>query len=516
MIFSSLQYLIFLPVVVLLYWRTKGGARLALVVLSSYIFYMSWFPIYGLLLLLLTLANWGIAAWLGHTKPQATPETKTNRPAQSSAPTHVRKALLIAGLALNLGCLCYYKYTNFLLSNLFATLNLTHSSIAHLLGSMAVVPDWQAPVLKVMLPLGISFFVFEFVHYIVDVYRGSKPIKSFMEFAAFASFFPSQIAGPIKRYQDFNDRLRKPEEWSTPLFFEAMTLIVQGLFKKVVIADPIGIMIYRPFALLHHFSSTDALLTAVGFVIQVYCDFSGYTDIGRGSALLLGIRLPENFNLPYLSCDLADFWRRWHMSLGSWLRDYIYIPLGGSRTSRFANWRNLFLTMVACGLWHGASWHYVVFGAMQGLGLIINREWKLLLGELKPLERALNTLAGKALGTALTMLFITVSYAVFRAPDMPRAFNILASMINFHGKSMLLQPLLRSSITQLLSVYLSYWLITELANRRPQWFGPIVISKTLQALRFSTPVRLASWTAAIILTLAARPTDAVPFVYFQF
>src|SRR5262249_47668893 len=160
---------------------------------------------------------------------------------------------------------------------------------------------------------------------------------SFMEFAAFASFFPSQIAGPIKRYQDFNERLQKPEPWSTSLFYEGMTLIMQGLFKKVAIADPIGALIYRPFSTMVPLSSGDAIIAAVGFTAQVYCDFSGYTDIGRGSALLLGIRLPENFDLPYLAHDLADFWRRWHMSLSYWLRDYVYIPLGGSRKARFAN-----------------------------------------------------------------------------------------------------------------------------------------------------------------------------------
>ncbi len=173
MIFSSLQYLIFLPIVVMLYWRTKGGARLALVVLASYFFYMSWFPIYGLLLLFLTAVNWVLAFGLDKDKSAS-----------------YRKPLLTAGLILNLGCLCYYKYTNFLLANIFDFLNLTHTWLGQIFWHSSQVPAWQAPVLHVMLPLGISFFVFEFVHYIVDVYRGSKPIKSFMDFAAFASFFP--------------------------------------------------------------------------------------------------------------------------------------------------------------------------------------------------------------------------------------------------------------------------------------------------------------------------------------
>jgi len=501
MIFSSLQYLIFLPIVVLLYWRTKGGTRLALVVLSSYIFYMSWFPIYGLLLFGLTLVSWLLALGI----ERIAPEFKQRR-----------RALLTGGLLLNLGCLCYYKYTNFILINLFQLFNWSHQSITKLIGGTAAVDAVQAPILKVLLPLGISFFVFEFVHYIVDVYRGSKPVKSFMEFAAFASFFPSQIAGPIKRYQDFNERLRQPEPWSSNLFFEAMTLIMQGLFKKVAIADPIGLLIHGAFTRGHLFSSVDVVIATVGFVAQVYCDFSGYTDIGRGSALLLGIRLPENFNLPYLSHDLADFWRRWHMSLGAWLRDYVYIPLGGSRTARFLNMRNLFLTMVACGLWHGASWHYIVFGAMQGLGLIVNREWKSVLQSVKPLGAAMETTAGRWFGTFFTMAFITISFAVFRAPDMPHAIDLLGSIFTGHSESAMSLPVLRSGVLQFTGIYAMFWLISELANRKPEIFGSLVNAGDNPILRFSAPLRFASWTAAIMLTLAARPTDAVPFVYFQF
>jgi D-alanyl-lipoteichoic acid acyltransferase DltB (MBOAT superfamily) len=501
MIFSSLQYLIFLPIVVLLYWRTTGGVRLALVVLSSYFFYMSWFPVYGLLLLFLTFVNWLLAGRLANIAPESTAQ---------------RRALLTGGLLLNLGCLCYYKYTNFILTNVFQLFNWSHKTLSQLAGNAGAVDAMQAPVLKVLLPLGISFFVFEFVHYIVDVYHGSKPIKSFMEFAAFASFFPSQIAGPIKRYQDFNEKLKQPEPWSSTIFFEGMTLILQGLFKKVAIADPIGLLIHTTFTHAHVFSQGDALLAAVGFVAQVYCDFSGYTDIGRGSALLLGIRLPENFNLPYLSHDLADFWRRWHMSLGTWLRDYVYIPLGGSRTGRYLNMRNLFLTMVACGLWHGASWHYVIFGAMQGIGLCVNREWKGVLKAVKPLGSAMETPIGKWFGTFLTMLFITVTFVVFRAPDMPHALVMLQSAISGSGMAFMPLYVLRSGVLQFTGIYMMFWFLNELANRKPAIFGSLVNQNAETVLRFSPQLRFASWTAALILTVAARPTEAIPFVYFQF
>lgn len=491
MIFSSLQYLLFLPFVAILYWQTRGLARLILVVVASYIFYMSWLPIYGILLFILTTANWmlGLAmGWARDRKPS------------------LFKPLMLLGLLGNLGCLCYYKYANFFLSNLFASINWFAVQVKP--ASATPLATWSA--LDILLPLGISFFVFEFVHYLVDVYRGDKPLKSWFEFAAFAAFFPSQIAGPIKRFQDFVEFLRKPLPWSSELFNEGGTLIIQGLFKKVAIADPLGIAIAPAFVQSMSVSSPDAWIASIGFVIQVYCDFSGYTDIGRGSALMFGIRLPENFNLPYLAHDIGEFWRKWHMSLSYWLRDYVYIPLGGSRRNMFLQWRNLFLTMVACGLWHGADWHYVVFGCLQGLGMIVNREWRQALRRAKPLEQAVNTSVGKYAGTALTMLFITVTFTIFRAPDVPTGLNVLASWFSSDASCTLWEPIVKCGVLVFLGIYVSFWLLTEYLKR----------GKATTAIPYPMvypgALRFGAWTAAACLMVAARPTVATPFVYFQF
>lgn len=491
MIFSSLQYLIFLPIAVFLYWRTRGGARLAVVVGASYLFYMSWLPAYGLLLFFLTCTNWLLGL------------------AIESSRDRWRKAWLGGALIINLGSLFHYKYTNFVLENLAGGFNWVRAAVPWLAGG---IPAWDAPALNILLPLGISFFVFEFVHYTVDVYRGDKPVKSWMEFAAFASFFPSQIAGPIKRYQDFVERLRQPEQLHAPLFKEAMTLIVRGLFKKVAIADPIGAVVFTGFSSSHALSCSDSLIASIGFVIQVYCDFSGYTDIGRGSALLMGIRLPENFQLPYLSHDLADFWRRWHMSLSFWLRDYVYIPLGGSRGNRLSGWRNLFITMTACGLWHGAAWHYVIFGALQGVGLIVNREWRHFVSSVKMLKALSETWAARQLGTLLTMAFITATYTIFRAPDMAHAFNVFAGLADVQGACTLGLDVVKSGAIQFLAVYMAFWILSEAlarANLRLPWLWS-------PAEGYVLPVRLASWTASVILMIAAKPVEACPFVYFQF
>ncbi len=507
MIFSSLQYVIFLPIVVFLYWRTTGGARLAIVVLSSYFFYMSWLPIYGLLLFALTAFNFGIAFAIDKT-----------RPVDGANKSLLHNSVFALGVLLNVGLLVYYKYASWIMEQVVNAYNLFITQMnAFPIFKVAAANPWDAPVYSVILPLGISFFIFEFVHYIVDVYRGDKPMRSFMEFAAFASFFPSQIAGPIKRYKQFTETLRTPTPLDKDQFVEASRLIVQGLFKKVAIADPLGYVVAAPFSTTQLLSAPDAWIAAVGFFIQVYCDFSGYTDIGRGSALLLGIRLPENFNLPYLSRDLADFWRRWHMTLGSWLRDYIYIPLGGNRTGMLLQWRNLFITMVACGVWHGASWHYIVFGAAQGIGLCVNREWKGLLKKSPTLNALCESKPGILLSHSAVVLFIIITYAVFRAPDMPHAMNMLTSMLNFHGPCTLYSTVEKSGVIYIACLYFAFWLLTDKVSKSEFLMS---VAKTLglsqDGKTFDWPVRFASWTAACLLMFAARPTEAVPFVYFQF
>lgn len=549
MIFSTFEYLLFLPLVVLLYWCLKGTWRLWLVIASSFFFYMSWLPGYGLLLLLLTTANWLLGICLGKT-------AKTN--------AVLARTFLWAGLILNLGALCYYKYTGFILDNVAKGFNFFQGNfvpVAHRL------PVWDAPVVEILLPLGISFFVFEFVHYLVDVYKGHAPVTSWGEFAAFASFFPSQIAGPIKRYQDFIERLHAPERLSPSLFYEATGLIMQGLFKKIAIADPLGMVIYPTFAATAVGSTADVLIASIGFVIQVYCDFSGYTDIGRGSALLMGIRLPVNFELPYMAADLTEFWRRWHISLSSWLRDYIYIPLGGSRYGVLMTWRNLFITMAACGLWHGASWHYVIFGCLQGVGLIVHRQWQNLADKSDTITRFGKTFVGQWWGVFLTMTFMTGVLIVFRAPDMPHAMLIFQGLLNVAAPCQLYVPLLKSGALVFLGTYLLFWraqvwwqaqaskpartlaidsstaagtapAIASPATAVPSSATAIASDATASPHNatgttshatavpsnaskladnvIALPLRLASWTAAVLLMIAATPNEAVPFVYFQF
>ncbi len=524
MIFSSVQYLIFLPVVVFLYWRLNGLPRLILTVVASYVFYMSWLPIYGVLLALMTVVNWALSIGIENCRtPEQSAETNSAalQPGQTAADStaepskpkskpklvakydhpKLAKAMLLVGLLLNVGALCYYKYINFVIENISAAVH-------------AVAP--------LILPLGISFFVFEFVHYLSDVYKGDKAVRSFFEFAAFAVFFPSQIAGPIKRYQDFIPKLRNPLPLTNPLMIEGTSLFMQGLFKKAALADPIAAIIAKPYATLDPLSCPDAWIAAFGFVIQVYCDFSGYTDMGRGSALLLGIRLPINFDLPLLSTDISVFWRKWHMSLGSWLRDYVYIPLGGSRAGIWNQHRNLFITMVVCGIWHGATWHYILFGATQGIGLIVHREWCRVLEGAPKLKQACASQIGTVLAILFNTVFVVLTYSIFRSPDIPHGLNLWAGAFSFQGAATLIEPLCKSGVLVIGAAYFIFWQTTEYLRHHQSAIDKFIkapAQKENQApgqVVFLNPLRLATYTAAAILIVASKPLEAVPFVYFQF
>jgi alginate O-acetyltransferase complex protein AlgI len=505
LIFSSPQYFLFLPLALLCYWKTSGTTRLLVTVVASYLFYMSWMPTYGILLLAMTAANFVLG--LGIEKARA-------EEAKKLAGTY-----LGLGLLLNVGALCYYKYFNFIFENVIGAIIAVSSMIPGLKLSPAFMHLADSPLLNVILPLGISFFVFEFVHYLSDVYKGDKAIKSFLMFAAFAAFFPSQIAGPIKRYQDFVAQMANPMQLDRPLFYEGASLIMQGLFKKVAIADPLGALIMPSFSTLQALSAGDAWAAALGFVVQVYCDFSGYTDMGRGSALLMGIRLPINFELPLLSLDISALWRRWHMSLGSWLRDYIYITLGGSRRGMVIQSVNLTITMIVCGLWHGASWHYILFGGLQGLALSVHRAWCLFIKDKAAVNAACESKIGIALRYIFTFAFITCTFALFRSPDIPHALVIWSGMLNFAAPFTQTVPILKSGILPIVILYFAFWQLTEYLRKHKTFADGELKDSLMPAgarMLFANPVRLATWSAALILMVASKPLEAVPFVYFQF
>jgi D-alanyl-lipoteichoic acid acyltransferase DltB (MBOAT superfamily) len=495
LLFNSFSYLIFLPFVVLLYWLIAERYRRLLLLVASYLFYMNWLPAYGLLILALTGVNYALGIAIGLY------------PGLSNH-ARLRKTLLVAGLVFNIGCLCFFKYANFLLDSLLQSV--------HWLGAVSRAPALTSlpePALKIILPLGISFFTFEFIHYIVDVYKGSKPIKNFFDFALFAAFFPSQIAGPIKRFQDFELQLAKPHSIETADLRGGMFLIMQGLYKKMVLGDNLGTLVGYGFSHIQQLGTVEAWLAMATFQFQIFFDFSGYTDIGRGSAMLFGYKVPENFNWPFVAASLTDFWRRWHMSLTSWLRDYLFIPLGGSRGNSWLVRRNLMLTMIIGGLWHGAAWHYVAWGAFHGVGLVLSKDWHDFVSTVKPLATMRASKIWHYGGGALTMLFLFVAGTIFRAENLSDTLTILQHALTFKQSTELLAQLSHSTLLASLPAYAVFlcWR-SWLANYRPH---PL-LQPVLRWWDDAVHARAVAYVALAVIIAGFARGIVTPFIYFQF
>ncbi|MBX9570417.1 MAG: hypothetical protein K2X77_16085 [Candidatus Obscuribacterales bacterium] len=472
MLFNSISYFIFFPLVLCAYWLSPKTFRRALLLVASYVFYMSWMPVYGFLLFCMTFANFGIGLLID----------KRN---QSSS------FFLAIGVVLNLALLCYYKYTNFLIQ--------TFNSFLGRFGEFQPVANTD-----IILPLGISFFVFEFIHYLVDVHRGGKPIKNIIDFALFAAFFPSQIAGPIKRYQDFVLQLGQA---LIPKVNEGIRLLLQGLFKKVALADNLALVANAGFSNPSALGGADALIACLAFTFQIYFDFSGYTDMGRGSAYLLGFSLPDNFNLPYIASNLSDFWKRWHISLSSWLRDYLYIPLGGGRCSRTRKHANLLLTMLLGGLWHGASWHFVVWGALHGAGLVISHEYDAFVSKTAALGRAHKRLPLRICSSILTLCFVILCWIFFRAESCSSAFSMVHSLVSGRESQIVYEVLVQTPVLVALVLYSIYGTFYCIYSKMP----PLFAGLSLQA-----PSRAIIYLSVFFAAIAFAPSKASPFLYFQF
>jgi alginate O-acetyltransferase complex protein AlgI len=487
MLFNSFTYLVFLPIVVLLYWVLPEKFRRTLLLVASYIFYMNWMPAYGLLILALTLVNYAIGIAIDRNREKG-------------------KAFLTAGLVFNLACLCFFKYANFLVDSVVASVNwVSHSTSAQ----AAVL---QSPAFKIILPLGISFFTFEFIHYITDVYRGDKPVKNIRDFALFAAFFPSQIAGPIKRFQDFMGQLDEKIVFKFRNFYDGLFLIFQGLFKKIVLGDNLGAVVNAGFSHIDKLGMLDAWIAVAGFTFQIFFDFAGYTDIGRGSALLFGYKVPENFNLPFLAANLTDFWRRWHMSLSTWLRDYLFIPLGGSRGSAWKVRRNVFITMVLGGLWHGAAWHYVIWGAFHGMGLVLSKEWHDLVSKVPFLAKLRAHPLWHCAGIALTIYFLFQAGILFRADGLPQALAIAQKMYIVAPSKIVVDSFLSSCLPLALTLYWAFLIIKAFFEKSTNKYAASVLHWWLN----SAPAQTVAYMSIAMIILGFAPMQVAPFIYFQF
>ncbi|CAM6004458.1 unnamed protein product [Sphagnum balticum] len=445
---------------------------------------MSWKPVYGLLMFGMTLANFVFGLKIHDCE------------------LSYKKPLLITAVASNLLTLAFFKYAYF-----------AHDAA----DQMVKVLGLSLPPLtmQIILPLGISFFVFEFIHYVVEVYRGSQPVRSFIDFALFASFFPTQIAGPIKRYTDFIPQLSNPHKVTLSTVEQSAWLIVSGLVRKILFADYLAIVVHSAFEHPELLSSLDLWLATYAFAFQIYFDFSAYTDIARGSALLFGFSVPPNFNLPYLANSIADFWRRWHISLSTWLRDYLFIPLGGSRCSQLFNYRNLFITMVLGGIWHGAAGHFAVWGAYQGALLVFHKEFQRIAERFESLKVLRETIWFHYFSIALTFHAVCIGWVFFRADNMPEALAVIGKLLFLPSAGLSINPFalsLTSTTESTVFLMLPLMLATI-------FFGQAIVAYlSANKGKFVAPALLqgAALAVAICLLIVLSPDFAPKFIYFQF
>ena len=471
-IFPTIQFAVFFAVVLTTSWLLLPHPRpwKFFMLSASYFFYASWDWRFCFLLAFTTLADHTIGGLIDRSEDQKR-----------------RRRLLILGVVVSLGVMGYFKYYDF-----FA------SSLINLFDPLGI--DLPLPILNIVLPVGISFFTFQSLSYTIDIYRRKLEPVPLLDFATFVSFFPHLVAGPIVRSAEFLPQLRQHHDPRKVPAASAFLLIAGGLFKKVVVANTLATSIVDPvFASPQSFFAFDTLVAIYGYAIQIYADFSGYTDIAIGLALLLGFRFPQNFNRPYVAESLQDFWRRWHMTLSRFLRDYLYIPLGGSQRGRLFTYRNLMLTMLIGGLWHGAAWTFVLWGGLHG-GVLAWERWRQEKREARGIE--LIDTAWRRTGRRLAIFHIVcLGWVLFRSASMATTLDVL-SRLGDPGPIQLITPAVLLLIVGGIAVQ---YLPPDFRIRLRESFGNL------------RPVPMALGLGSFLLVLDAfGPEGVAPFIYFQF
>ena len=483
MLFNSIQFAIFLPIVFLLYWfvfdrfisRSKWQLRLqnAFVVVASYVFYGWWDWRFLLLIAFTSFCSWGSGLLIG----KAISKKKA-------------KTWMWLNIVLNLGILALFKYYDFFVSEFAELFNISTDGL----------------LLKVILPVGISFYTFQALSYSIDVYRGKiEPTKDIVAFFAFISFFPQLVAGPIERATNLLPQFLKKREFNYDNAADGMRQILWGLFKKIVVADNCAVFVDQVFSTYTGQNGSTLLLAAIFFTFQIYGDFSGYSDIAIGTAKLFGVKLMRNFNVPYFSRDIAEFWRRWHISLTTWFRDYVYIPLGGSRVSKAKVIRNTFVIFLVSGFWHGANWTFIAWGAYHAilfLPLILtgkNRKYTNQVAEGRWLP------SFKEVGQMLLTFFLAViGWIIFRAETIGQAWEYMYGICN---ASILTIPAFKKMAFRLI-IFVCFMLLVEWLQRDKQ--HGLEISHLNPWIRYTIVVIL------IEFILFFMPTSPSQFIYFQF
>ena len=472
MIFNSGFFLLLFTGFLFVYYliADKLRAKLIFVTLFSYYFYYKSSGIYFLVLLNCTVVDYWLANQIHASKAQLK-----------------RKLLLITSLVVNLGMLAYFKYTNFL---------------ADIFSQVSGGPERA---FDIFLPVGISFFTFQSLSYTIDVYRGTlKPANHFLDYAFYLSFFPQLVAGPIVRAADFIPQIRQATFVSKEMIGRGFFLIVTGLFKKAVISNYISLnFVDRVFDAPALYSGLENLFAVYGYALQIYCDFSGYSDLAIGIALLLGFHFNINFNSPYRSLNITEFWRRWHISLSSWLKDYLYISLGGNRKGKIRTYINLLITMLLGGLWHGAAIRFIIWGGLHGAALALHKY----ISGLQFFSNLNTKRSVNMIGWLITFHFVCFCWIFFRAPDL-ETVSVMIKQIIFSFSGHLLPQLINGYPFVILLMAIGYFL-HFLPESTEQW-------AERQSIRIPMAGKVIILTLMIILVIQTKSADIQPFIYFQF
>lgn len=482
MLFNSIQFAVFFPLVTMAFFLLPQAYRWALLLGASCYFYMTFVPVYLLILAVTIVVDYLAAIWM----------------VRVGGDSRKRRLILFASLACTVLILAFFKYFNFLNGNI--------TFLARLIGA-----DYPIRGLEIILPIGLSFHTFQSMSYVIEVYRGNqKPERHFGIYALYVMFYPQLVAGPIERPQNLLHQFRERHSFDAARVIEGLRLMLWGMFKKVVIADRLALLTDPIYDNPAGHGAPALILATYFFAFQIYCDFSGYTDIAIGSAKVMGFDLMKNFNRPYAASSVAEFWRRWHISLSSWFKDYLYYPLGGNRVGKGRWIANILIVFLVSGLWHGANWTYVVWGALHGLylaagalgaGLRANLAAAIGLDRLPRVRHAL--------GVLVTFHLVLFAWIFFRARSLSDAWLIIRTIASGAGLDSGLaaagQPL------HILGFCMVLILILEAVQLLHATRGlPIVIA------RFPVAVRWCLYMVVLLCILNLRPAEVAPFIYFQF
>lgn len=481
MLFNSLDFAIFFPIVFLLYWLVSKHlrARNALILVSSYVFYGWWDWRFLSLIIISSFVDFFVGQKL----------YKTEEPKK-------RKALLLLSLLVNLGFLVYFKYTNFFIETFVDSFRLFGKEL-------------EVSTLNIILPVGISFYTFQTLSYTIDIYRKQfKPTKDWLSFFAFVAFFPQLVAGPIERASHLLPQFHKIHKFNYKQVKSGLLLMAFGLFKKMVIADRAAILVNQVYNNPTDYYGYEIIIATLLFAFQIYCDFSGYSDIAIGAARTMGFDLMKNFDSPYFSKSITEFWRRWHISLSTWFRDYVYIPLGGSRKGKYKTYANLFIVFVVSGLWHGAAMTFIIWGAIHGLIIVIEKACTKLR---KRIFTSKKHILNYLVALPLTFFIVCVAWVFFRANSFHDAVQLIKNSINTDTSQNIFNLGLVKPELNLLFIMIVLLLVFEILHKRIS--ALIVLEKLYLPLRWSFYLTI---VFCILIFGIYGENTVKEFIYFQF